>query len=58
MSFTIKCNNCGEEQEMGQGDNRYGDDIEIWLTEECGFQGCVVESIDLNCRNCDNEINI
>lgn len=58
MTFTIICNKCGFKRDFVTGDNPITDDIEISVTETCGFQGCVVDTIDLYCSNCYNEVNL
>lgn len=58
MSFTIKCNECGNEEVFKDGDSPYGDNIGIDITEICGFQGCEVISKDISCSKCSNLINL
>ncbi len=58
MAFTVICNECGFEQEFNNGDSHIGDHIEISLTEDCDVFGCIVESIDICCDNCDNEASL
>lgn len=61
MSFTVICNKCGERQKFEDKGKRYGEKIEIGLSESLGYQGSTVESIDISC-NCsigeENEISI
>ena len=58
--FDIICKNCGNTNEIF--DKHRGsvmdEDIDIDVTERCNFQGCMVESIDIKCWKCGNEVNI
>lgn len=58
MTFTIKCNNCQEEKEFKMGDRPISESIEVGITENFDVVGVTVESIDIHCTNCDNEINM
>lgn len=59
MGFTIICNKCGNKEIKTDTGNQLDlDGIHIGVTEDCGYQGCTVESIDIECWKCDNEINI
>ena len=58
MSFTIKCDKCGNEQIFKEGDNPIGEHIEISVTESCGFSGCEVVSKDISCNKCYNYISL
>lgn len=58
MSFLIKCEDCGESHKFEKGNSKFEGEIELSVTEDCGFQGCVVETIDLYCWKCSNEVNL
>jgi hypothetical protein len=58
MGFTIICNKCGNKHVIKDKNSLDFDGIDIDVTEECGFQGCTVESIDIHCWKCENEVNI
>lgn len=60
LSFTIRCDKCGNEDMIN---NKHfasiiQDGIDIDVSESCGFQGCTVDSIDIMCWKCNNEVNI
>jgi DNA-directed RNA polymerase subunit M/transcription elongation factor TFIIS len=58
MSFTIKCNKCGYEQEFKNMDYKIQDNVSVVPYVMGTFQGDVVDSIDIQCENvkCDNDI--
>lgn len=58
MSFTIKCNKCGSEQEFTSESHKYQDIISIVPFVRGTYQGTELDSIDIECEKCDNEIEI
>lgn len=58
MSFTVICNKCESKIEFNQGDSRIKDPIDFDVTESFSWAGPEVESIDIYCWKCCNEINI
>ena len=62
MSFTIKCDKCGNEVKFHNGDSRLGDKIQIipYITGRAFMEGWTVEGVDLYCENpnCNNEVFI
>jgi hypothetical protein len=60
MSFTIKCNKCGSEQEFTSLSKKYQENISIDVFVKGTYMGDAVDSIEIGCSNpkCDNEIEI
>lgn len=60
MSFTIKCNKCGVEQEFTSKSKRYEENIGVDVYVRGTYMGDSVEEIDIECLNpkCDNSIEI
>ena len=59
MGFTIICNKCGNKHVIKDKSSILNfDGIDVDTTEKCGHQGCTVESIDIYCWKCENEVNI
>jgi hypothetical protein len=60
MSFTIKCNKCGVEQEFTSKSKRYEENIGVDVYVRGTYTGDMVEEIDIECLNpkCDNSIEI
>lgn len=58
MSFTVTCNGCGESNIYEKGDKAVSKYVEIGVSEDHGYQGSTVETIDLYCSNCENEVNL
>lgn len=60
MSFTIRCDKCGNEQTFKDGDKRFQENIKIHLEEDCDYMGCTVEGILIYCGNdkCNHFIDI
>lgn len=60
MSFTIKCNKCGHEQEFTSQSHKYSEKISVDVYVKGSYSGDVVQSIDINCENpkCNNTIDI
>jgi hypothetical protein len=60
LSFTIKCNKCGAEQEFTNESKKYNDHISIEADIWCDWSGSTLESIDIDCENptCNNGIKI
>lgn len=60
MSFTIKCNKCGVEQEFTSTSKKYQENIGIDVYVRGTFMGDAVENIEIECLNpkCDNNIEI
>lgn len=51
MSFTIKCNLCGTEQEFKNGDSLHGDNIEVDIEMEHSILGSDVKKVTIYCEN-------
>ena len=60
MSFIIKCNKCGSEQEYTNETKRFTDNIGIDVDLKGTFMGDCVNSIDIYCENreCNNLIEL
>lgn len=58
MSFTLKCDNCGNEQKFKTNDSAYGDNVSIEVYLDCGYVGCNIESIDIDCQKCFKGIKL
>lgn len=60
MSFIIKCNKCGGEQEFTSNSKRFEENISIDIYVRGTYMGEVVESIEIECENinCNNAIEI
>ena len=60
MSFTIKCNKCGSEQEYANDSKRFTDKIGVDVDVKGTFTGDSVNSIDIYCENgvCNNYIEL
>ncbi|WP_243299113.1 hypothetical protein [Bacillus litorisediminis] len=58
MAFTIKCNECGNEQVFKEGDRRWQDNIEI-EAEQIGYQNAI-SHLTIYCENekCNHWIDI
>lgn len=60
MSFTIRCDKCGNENTFKTGDSRYGDKIEIIpdISGQAFMEGWTVEGVDFYCENieCNNVV--
>lgn len=58
MSFTVICNKCDSKVEFKQGDSQIKDPIDFDVTERSSWAGSEVETIDIYCWKCNNEINM
>ncbi|MDF1511472.1 hypothetical protein Gp_84 [Bacillus phage vB_Bacillus_1020A] len=60
MSFTIKCNECGNEQIFTDGMSRWAENIELDVYVSTDFVGATVESITIYCENrkCNKYIDV
>ncbi|MEN2468124.1 hypothetical protein [Ornithinibacillus sp. JPR2-1] len=58
MSFTIKCNKCGTEQEFKNDSHKYQDNISIVPYVVGTLSGTQLDSFDIQCEKCENEIEI
>lgn len=58
MSFTIKCNKCGNEQTFKNRNSEWKE-IEIVVTTR-GYMGSVIDEVSIWCENpkCNNNIDI
>jgi hypothetical protein len=58
MSFTIKCNKCGNEQEFTNESNKFQDNIGVDVYVRGTYMGDVVESIEIECGKCCHNIEL
>lgn len=54
--FEVKCMNCGKVQVFKQGMGTYQESIEIRVVQGGDVVGSYVESVNIECTNCGNEI--
>lgn len=60
VSFTIKCNKCGNEQEFKHMGYKIQDNISVLPYVIGTFQGDILDTVDIQCESseCDNEISL
>jgi hypothetical protein len=62
MSFTVRCDKCGNEVKFHNGDSRLGDKIQIIpdVISNSWTGLCEVEAVDFYCENpkCNNEVEV
>lgn len=58
--FTITCNGCGKTNTINKdySSSVVEGDIDFEVTEDCSWMGCTVETKDIICWNCNNEVNL
>lgn len=58
MSFTIKCDKCGNFATFNTGDTRNGDKIQV--IPDIHFMEYTVNSVDIYCENdeCNNDVEL
>ena len=60
MSFTVKCDKCGNEVVFKENDTRSGEIIQIVPYVKWNYSGYEVDGVDFYCENekCNNDVFI